>query len=217
MTDRRSARVAALAAALALAAACHRAPRPSAAPGTSVRPGFVQTGIASWYGADFHGRPTSSREIYDMYDMTAAHPTLPLGTWVQVTSLENGRIAVVRINDRGPFAKGRIIDLSYAAARTIGLVGPGTGRVRLETLPGSPAPPDGAAFVVQAGAFASRGNAEGLRSRLSSRYRGVYISRVATEATVYYRVRMDFPDRAAADRTARRLAAEGTPALILER
>src|SRR2546426_12073593 len=94
----------------------------------------VQVGVASWYGPGFHGNRSANGEIYDQYELTAAHPSLPLGTRVMVTNLENGRAVQVRINDRGPFVGGRAIDLSYAAARTIGMVGPGTVRVRVEVL-----------------------------------------------------------------------------------
>ena len=91
-----------------------------------------QVGTASWYGSDFMGRPTASGEPYDMYDMTAAHPTLPLGTYVQVTNLRNGRSVVVRINDRGPVVDGRIIDVSYNAARALNFKNKGLQRVRLD-------------------------------------------------------------------------------------
>lgn len=96
--------------------------------------GYRERGYASWYGNKFHGRRTSTREPYDMYAMTAAHKTLPLPTYARVTNLENGRSVVVRINDRGPFVDGRIIDLSYAAAARIGILGPGTGRVEVEAI-----------------------------------------------------------------------------------
>src|SRR5712691_9791904 len=94
----------------------------------------IQLGVASWYGPGFHGNRTANGEIYDQYELTAAHRTLPLGTRVMVTNLSNGRAVEVRVNDRGPFVDGRAIDLSYAAARTIGMVGPGTVRVRIEVL-----------------------------------------------------------------------------------
>src|SRR3989442_6040473 len=94
----------------------------------------VQVGVASWYGPGFHGNRTANGEIYDQYELTAAHPSLPLGTRVMVTNLESGRAVQVRVNDRGPFVDGRAIDLSYAAARTIVMVGPGTVRVRIEVL-----------------------------------------------------------------------------------
>jgi rare lipoprotein A len=96
--------------------------------------GGRQEGIASWYGPGFHGRRTANGEVYDQYELTAAHQTLPLGTRVMVTSLTNGRGVEVRINDRGPFVGGRIVDLSYAAARVIGMLGPGTMPVRLEVI-----------------------------------------------------------------------------------
>ncbi len=96
--------------------------------------GFEQIGIASWYGPNFHGRKTASGEIYNMYKMTAAHKTLPLGTYVKVINLENGKSAVVKINDRGPFVAGRIIDLSYAAAKKLGIVGKGTAKVKIIAL-----------------------------------------------------------------------------------
>ncbi|MGQ9630665.1 MAG: septal ring lytic transglycosylase RlpA family protein [bacterium] len=98
------------------------------------REGDAYEGIASWYGPGFHGRRTANGEIYDMWSMTAAHKTLPLGSEVRVTNLENGRSVVVRINDRGPYAAGRIIDLSRAAAQALGFVDEGTARVRIEVL-----------------------------------------------------------------------------------
>ncbi len=101
---------------------------------TVVKTGNIYRGIASWYGPNFHGRRTSNGEWYDMYAMTAAHKTLPMNTIVKVTNLLNGKSAIVRINDRGPFVKNRIIDLSYAAAKKIGVVAHGTAPVRLEIL-----------------------------------------------------------------------------------
>lgn len=94
-----------------------------------------QVGMASWYGKFFDGKPTASGEPYDMHDLTAAHPTLPLGTFVKVTNLRNGRAVVVRINDRGPVVDGRIIDLSYSAARAIEMKAHGIQRVRLDLVP----------------------------------------------------------------------------------
>lgn len=98
--------------------------------------GFSQRGIASWYGNKFHGKRTSSGEPYDMYKMTAAHKTLPLPVHVRVTNLDNGKSVIVRVNDRGPFKEGRIIDLSYAAAHKIGMTGTGTARVEIHALTG---------------------------------------------------------------------------------
>ena len=102
-------------------------------PMVSVQP-FTQRGSASWYGKKFHGQKTSSGEVYDMYKMTAAHPTLPIPSYVRVTSLSNGKSVVVRINDRGPFHAGRVIDLSYAAAHRLGYIGAGSAQVQVEAI-----------------------------------------------------------------------------------
>jgi rare lipoprotein A len=107
---------------------------------TQIKPGIpklgkaqpYQVGTASWYGEDFDGKPTASGEDYDMYDMTAAHPTLPLGSYVKVTNLHNGRAVVVKVNDRGPIVPGRIIDLSYGAAQVLEFQHKGLQRVRLD-------------------------------------------------------------------------------------
>lgn len=205
-TARRAGAAAVALAAAVAAAACSRLPPP--------RP--AQTGVASWYGADFHGRPTSSREVYDMYDMTAAHPSLPLGTWVQVTNLDNGRSITVRVNDRGPFVRGRIIDLSYAAARVLGMIGPGTAPVRLEVLGRAPGSRGEPAFAVQVGSFASRRNAEDLRRELRRSYPPVEVTTYKTPGGTYFRVRIKAPSRAAAEALAARLAAEGRAVLIVE-
>ena len=178
--------------------------------------GNIQTGIASWYGSDFHGRPTSSREVYDMNDMTAAHQILPFGTHVMVTNLDNGLACVVRINDRGPFVKNRIIDLSYAAARVIDMVGPGTARVRVEVLRHLSPRPSAARFSVQVGSFTSRKNAEAARKKLSRSYRGVVISRYETPNQVFYRVRVRARDRNDAARLSHKLADSGYTVLLLE-
>jgi rare lipoprotein A len=94
----------------------------------------VEVGVASWYGREFQGRPTASGERFDMHDLTAAHRTLPFGTRVKVTNLQSGKSVVVRINDRGPHKPGRVIDLSYAAAKQLNMIEPGTARVRIEVL-----------------------------------------------------------------------------------
>ncbi|HYA49427.1 MAG TPA: septal ring lytic transglycosylase RlpA family protein, partial [Burkholderiales bacterium] len=173
---------------------------------------------ASWYGPEFHGRPTSNHEVFNMNDMTAAHPTLPFGTYVNVTNLDNGRTAVVRVNDRGPFVGGRIIDLSYAAARVLGMIGPGTARVRLEILQGYRATAVAAAsrFSVQVGAFAVQENAYALKRQLEPRYGGVFVATFQTPGRTYYRVRVRAADRESALRTARRLADEGHPVILIE-
>jgi rare lipoprotein A len=201
--------LAALAAFLILAAGCSRLPRPS-------EPG-VETGVASWYGPEFHGRPTSSGEIFDMNDMTAAHRTLPFGTYVMVTDLATDRSVVVRINDRGPFKRGRTIDLSYAAGRVLGLLGPGTARVRIEVLKGfRPATGEApsSAVWIQVGAFSVQENAYALKRRLDAAYEGVVVSRLQTAGGAYFRVRVK-ADRTTVKDLARRLAGEGFSVIIV--
>ena len=142
-------------------------------PATAVR-SFRQRGHGSWYGRRFHGKKTASGESYDMYAMTAAHPTLPIPSYARVTALDSGKSVVVRINDRGPFHSNRIIDLSYTAAHKLGLLGRGSGRVRVESLDPADsvaqqqaADPRGGVYL-QVGAFSSADNARALRDRLSS-------------------------------------------------
>ncbi len=150
-----------------------------------------EEGIASWYGHPYHGRPTASGEIYNMYVMTAAHRTLPFGTRVRVHDLENGKSVEVRINDRGPFVEGRIIDLSYAAAQAMGM--PGTALVRLDILgygtEGTPAPPPGV-FTVQVGAFQDPENARRLKARIERSYGPVTIESFDRGDGMFHRVRV---------------------------
>ena len=131
-----------------------------------------EEGIASWYGHPFDGRRTANGEVYDMHAMTAAHRTLPFGTLVRVHDLENGKSVVVRINDRGPFVEGRIIDLSYAAAMKMGM--PGTALVRLQILNAAP-DASGGIYSVQIGAFLDRNNAERLKHRVEKKFHPVVI------------------------------------------
>lgn len=133
---------------------------------------YIEEGIASWYGSEFHGRPTASVETYDMYKISAAHKTLPLGTVVKVTDLEAGGTVVVTINDRGPYVEGRIIDLSYGAARELGLLDRGITRVRIESL--GPVDIQGK-LTLQVGAFQDVKNAEALRIKLEGRFPDVAV------------------------------------------
>lgn len=148
--------------------------------------GYVERGLASWYGQKFHGRQTSNREIYDMCSFSAAHKTLPLPSYVRVTNLDNGRSAIVRVNDRGPFHPGRIIDLSYAAAVKLGVDRTGTARVEVQAITGggaqraavspavasrAPTPADPAAVgrqIVQVGAYRDEANARRIAAQLSA-------------------------------------------------
>jgi rare lipoprotein A len=162
--------------------------------------GFVQEGRASWYGEQFHGRKTSNGEIYDMHAMTAAHKTLPMGVYVKVTNLDNGQQTVVRVNDRGPFVSGRIIDLSFSAATKVGVVGPGTAPVRVEALgfraDGSDAKPvyrqpqnyDIGLFAVQIGAFGILSNAERLSNEMRAKYGAATINTGVVDGQTFYRV-----------------------------
>jgi rare lipoprotein A len=164
--------------------------------------GFVQEGRASWYGKKFHGRKTSNGEIYNMYAMTAAHKTLPLGVFVKVTNQESGQKAVVRVNDRGPFVAGRIIDLSFAAAEKVGVVDLGTAPVIVEAL-GYRADDKGFArslvytqpknydigtFAVQVGAFTVQPNADRLAAAMRSQYGFAMVNEGWVDGVRYYRV-----------------------------
>ncbi len=166
---------------------------------------YKERGKASWYGTKFHGRRTSNGEIYDMYAMTAAHKTLPIPSYVRVTNVANGKTVVVRVNDRGPFHSSRIIDLSYAAAQRIGILGAGTGLVDVEIVlpedgppppraaqaaapvPGSQLPPN---TFLQVGAFGAEASARQFAADVGRRLTyPVVVSRVHTDKTLY-RVRV---------------------------
>jgi peptidoglycan lytic transglycosylase len=163
-------------------------PTPPAASAPFTPGEFVEQGIASWYGAPFDGRRAADGEVYDMNTMVAAHRTLPFGSIVRVTNLNNGRQAEVRIIDRGPFVQGRILDLSRAAAQTLGMIGTGTAPVRIQLLSG-PNPSVGN-FAVQVGAFTVRANADRLRDRLSATYQPVLIQEIDAPNGHFYRVRV---------------------------
>jgi rare lipoprotein A len=162
---------------------------------------YVEEGVASWYGVPFNGHRTSNGEVYDMYQLTAAHRTLPFGAVIRVTNLRNGKQTQVRINDRGPFVANRVIDLSLAAAQAIDLVGAGTAPVRLELLEG-PNPAAGL-FGVQVGAFLVQDNAEKLRERLAAQYSPVNVVPYESPNGYFYRVRVG---RVATEELAHQLA-----------
>jgi rare lipoprotein A len=164
----------------------------------STSDGYVERGVASWYGPDFHGGRTANGDTYDMYAMTAAHTTLPLPCHVQVTNLANGRSIVVRVNDRGPFVANRLIDLSYAAARKLDMVRAGTALVEVRAVSTSaPAPVTAGAkpqldqLYVQVGAFAEQANAERLLARMRAAGVGpAFVRSDAREGRTLYRVRV---------------------------
>ena len=165
-------------------------PARSKIPPAPVQGVYVELGIASWYGVPFHGRRAANGEVYDMNQSTAAHKTLPFGSMVRVTNLDNGRQTQVRITDRGPFVEGRIIDLSFAAARSVDMVGAGIAHVRLELLSASGGPPATGNFTVQVAAFTQRGTAERLRDRLLPRYAPIFVQEYDSPGGMFYRVRV---------------------------
>ncbi len=194
-------------------------------PATSLRP-YRERGIASWYGRKFHNQRTAAGEIYDMYAMTAAHPTLPIPSYARVTLLANGKSVIVRVNDRGPFHPGRIIDLSYAAAYRIGMAQQGSGEVEVEAVlpPDAPAvaavalPPVAASealaaapmpvgleaggYVVQLGAFANNANAANFVARVANQIAALGVEPKVHEAGGLYRVTVGpYPTRDQAKRT----------------
>ena len=165
--------------------------------------GYQETGTASWYGPKFNGRPTANGEVFDMHDMTAAHKSLPLPTYVRVTHLDNQRSIIVRVNDRGPFIDDRLIDLSYAAAVELDMIGPGTGRVLVTALDASesaaladfedpPAPryTDAVAYI-QVGAFSNTLNAGKMAEQLEhSGFRDVIIQSIELNGQIMQRVKI---------------------------
>ncbi|HEY6824409.1 MAG TPA: septal ring lytic transglycosylase RlpA family protein [Steroidobacteraceae bacterium] len=182
--------------------------------------GYLERGVASWYGPTFHGGNTSSGEPYDMYAMTAAHKTLPLPCYARVTNLRNGRSVVVRINDRGPFAANRLIDLSYSAAMKLDMVRDGTTLVEVRALTAtvpdvltrsSAQPPP--ALYVQAGAFADQQHAQRLLARLQAAGLGrAFIALPLQNGAHLYRVRLGPVESVAQfDELTARLAALGVP------
>lgn len=166
--------------------------------------GFRQHGLASWYGKKFHGRKTSNGETYDMYQISAAHKTLPFNTYVRVHNLSNGKKLDVRINDRGPFVRGRVIDLSYKAAQELGIVGPGTATVEVVALGVAVKPKTeikteksykpvdyySGNFTFQVGAFIDGQNAEKLKVELDQKYKNAHIAKFDNGSEIFYRVRV---------------------------
>jgi rare lipoprotein A len=186
-------------------------------PATTLRP-YKERGVASWYGRKFHGQKTSNGDTYDMYAMTAAHPTLPLPSYAKVTNVNTGKTVIVRVNDRGPFLHGRIIDLSYAAAHRVGIAAPGSGEVLVEAIiPGesptivatnplppvarmptpaapaavtvnAPTPSAATGFSVQLGAFQNNVNAQNFLAHVQTQLTDANVEPKVREANGLYRV-----------------------------
>jgi rare lipoprotein A len=181
-----------------------------------IKKGEVQYGVASWYGADFHGKQTSSGEVYDMYQLTCAHQILPLGTMVMVTNLENGRSLELKVNDRGPFVKDRIIDVSYAAAQMLGMWEKGTASVKVEVI-GS-APELVQRFTLQVGSFVDETNALRLAEQLRRSFDNVSVTMLETQTQKYHRVRVgQFDTRESALVMAKKLAQMGFNVMVTNR
>jgi len=177
---------------------------------------WVQYGVASWYGGEFHGRATSSGEVYDMYQLTCAHNTLPLGTTVMVTNLENGRSLELKVNDRGPFVKERIIDVSYAAAQMLGMWANGTAPVKVEVI--SLASEPVLRFTLQVGSFTDETNAQRLADQLRRSFENVHVATLETPTQKYHRVRVgQFDTREAALIIAEKLSQMGFKVLVTSR
>jgi rare lipoprotein A len=204
-------------------------------PATTLRP-YRERGVASWYGRKFHGEKTSTGDTYDMYAMTAAHPTLPLPSYARVTSLATGKSVIVRVNDRGPFLHDRLIDLSYAAAHRIGIAQKGSGEVEVEAiLPGpgpaiaaAPLPPVAApaapvqvpppvttlpaagasgGYAVQMGAFANYANAQNFLEHVQNQLAAAQVEAKIRQVNGLFRVYVGpYSDRDEAQRVAQRLA-----------
>lgn len=184
--------------------------------------GFSEEGVASWYGKDFHGKKTSNGEIYDMYALTAAHKTLPLGVFVKVTNRSNNTSVVVRVNDRGPFVKSRIIDLSFAAASALNVVGAGTAPVLIEALgyresgtPGQeqfrePANYAVSSYAVQVGAFSVEENARRLAAKLRGELGAAEVRQGTVDGQLFYRVQAGrYPTLESANAAEARFAQQG--------
>ena len=171
-------------------------------------PGSIERGVASWYGPRFHGRQTANGERYDMHRLTAAHKKLAFGTVVEVTNLDNGRRVEVRINDRGPFVKRRILDLSQAAADAIGMLGTGTAQIEMRILRAPPPP----RYTVQVGAFEDAERARALAEDLRQRYPET----VVTSDGTWHRVQVGaYGRRSQAEETSREIAGQGLTSLVV--
>jgi rare lipoprotein A len=193
---------------LGLASACSSpAPKPTYFPGYPI--GYVERGMASWYGPGFHGNRTANGERYDMHKLTAAHRTLPLGSIAIIRSTSTGKDVTVRINDRGPFAKGRVLDLSLAGAQALGMVGTGTDQIELRVIGFQGRTADMGFLRVQIGSFAEQNNAANLLERAQRMYPIGRIQRVDLPDGRRYRVQVgEFRSEQQAESAASRLETE---------
>jgi rare lipoprotein A len=191
------------------------APAAAAAPALAPEQVYRETGVASWYGRELQGRRMADGGTFDMEDLSAAHRILPLGTVIRVTNLDNYKTISVRVSDRGPFVRSRIIELSYGAAKELEFVRQGTARVRIETL--EPVRGD-AIYTVQAAMFVEEENAKTLKGRLQAKYEKVYIVPGETNLGTFYRVRVGlYPSEEKAERIAAKLALDGLEPVVVRK
>ena len=226
--DSREWRCCLTAAVLVLASACAQkefsATPPAAAPPArpvlasyrEVRPVYREKGIASWYGRELHGRKTASGEVFDMYDLSAAHRTLPFGTVVRVTDNNTLRTVTVRINDRGPFHANRVLELSYGAARELGILARGTAPVDIETV--EQGRDSGGLFAVLAAVFTEQESAQLLKDRLSRKFEIITIVPFESNLGMFYRVRVgSYGTEEKAKLIAGKLKLEGLEPLVMQK
>ncbi len=178
-----------------------------------VKDGYTQVGIASWYGIEEHNNRAASGERFSKYAYTAAHKTLPMGTVVRVTNLENGRDVIVKINDRGPFVAGRIIDLSHAAAKSVDMITQGTVKVKVEVI-STPSSRDSsyfdALYTVQVASFSDNSNARKVKMKLDREYDDVRVEQIKVGGDIFYRVRVGrYSTKNDAQETAKKLSKQG--------
>ena len=177
--------------------------------------GYTEEGIASWYGIPYHGRPAADGEIYDMETMVAAHRVLPFNTWLKVTNITNGKSVDVRVIDRGPFVRGRLIDLSKAAARQIDLLGPGLGKVRMEVIAAPADVPSEDFYGVQVGAFLSGESAERIRAEYAQRFGTAQVVLKQGRPALWRVIVGKEPSMAAAQQLASALAADDRKVFVV--
>lgn len=193
----------------------HTAPSLAPAAVQRYREVYRETGTASWSGNEFHGRKTASGETFDMYGISAAHRILPLGTTIRVTNLDNYKSIKVRVNDRGPFARNRVLELSYGAAKELGFVAQGTARVKVEAL--EPVQDPGQ-YTVLAAVFAEAENARILKDRLSKKFEVISIVPFESNVGKFFRVRVGaYPSEEKAELIAGKLMLEGLEPIVVRK
>lgn len=209
--------------------ACAPLPKPADTPGSAPAAPVVQRqspdpdcmayreqGAASWYGMDLHGKKTASGEIFDMNGVSAAHRTLPLGTVVRITNLDNFKSVKARVNDRGPLYRNRVIELSYGAAKELGFAETGTALVKIEVV--ETLPDTDAIFTVHAGSFLEEESALSLKDRLGKKFETVFIDTFDTNMARFYRVRVgNYSSEEKAERVAAKLTLEGVEPVVLRK